>query len=211
MTAKSRAGNPMTILGCGILAIMLFGGGVWWLSDKPINQLAPALEKLYSVRGFHCSLHLQEARIDVEPPAALELDRFARRRLGGLAWRRYLQLTKGRTQILAMHVGGPPEEVVLREQFERFDTADVLANEMVSQATAAAGAPVSVLVAPGTSGAAVVATTSAQDMGCRRAAEAILKIPNVAFVQVKRAGKVVWESGPDAKLYAGAIAPVGSR
>ena len=208
---KARASNPTTVLGCGLGAVIVLGVLVTWLSEKtPVVKLKPELEKIYGVHGFVCSLKLQENRMNVEPPSALALDRLERRRLGGLAFKRYLALTQGKTRVTVTHVLPAPEEVVTIEQESSFSLADDMAESFTREASEAAGSAAKLFIAPGSGGAVVIATVACGDADARRVGAMLQRMPNVSLVQVKRGEKVVFEWGPDAKLY-GTIAPVSSR
>jgi len=213
MTKKAKASNPFTLLGLGIVAVFLLGASATWLGMKPINRLGPDLDRLYHVKRILCTLRFQEATILVDPPAELVLGRIGRRRLGADAFHDYLRLTKEKTQIQQISVlGGAFDEVVTRDQHDRWAMALGLEKTLSEQASAAAGSSVTAAIAPGIDGLLVELEVTGDDAGARRAAQAILHVPDVRFVQVKRNGKVLSESGPDAKLFGGgAIAAPGSR
>jgi hypothetical protein len=207
---KKKSSNPLATLGClGLMSVVLFGGGVKLMSDKPIIRLRPELEKLYGVRGFRCSLRLNEGRLDVEPPAALVLDRYEQRRLGGEALRRYLVLTKGRTQVAAVQILPLPGEVVTLDQ-AAFEAA--FGAPEIESAAAASGARLvaPARVAPGLRGLLIVAELDGDDAALKRAAAALLRLNNVCFVQVRRGGRVAVEAGVDAPSLRSGVAPVAS-
>lgn len=209
---KRRTTGPLAMMGClGLMGVVFFGGMVWWMSDKPIIRLRPELEKQYGVNGFRCSLHIQEGRLDIELPDKLVLDRLSKRRLGADAMGRYLRLTKGQTQVSMVQVLPPPSEFVTRDQAERLFQFETYAMEVSRVATAAGGPPVGTpLCAPAMSGVAVALEVTCDDATAKRVAAAVLKVADVSFVQVRRNGKVLQESGADANIYGSGVAPVGS-
>ena len=209
---QRRSGPLFAMVVLALMGVVFFGGMVWWMSDKPVIKLRPELEKLSGVKGFRCSLHLNEGRLDIEVPPELDLsDRFARRRLGAEALNRYLRLTKNRTQVTWVQLL-PSGEAVSRDAAQRWQEFEPFLAE-VARVAANEGAPLlgKPLHAPGMTGVAVRVDLDGDAAAAQKAAAKLLRLPHISFLEVRARGKVLSESGVDAKLYAaGAVAPVGS-
>ncbi len=196
----------------GLIGVVFFGAMVWWLSDKPIIKLRPELEKHYGVSGFRCSLRLPEGKLEIEAPPKLALpDRFAKRRLLAEALHRYLRLTKYRTQVGHVQLLRD-SEIVTRDQEQQFWDFEPYLFEVVRVATNEGAPPIGKpLHAPGITGVAVRVDLDADPATAERAASKLLRVPRVTYLEVSARGKLLSESGVDAKLMGrGAIAPVGS-
>jgi hypothetical protein len=198
MKAPPRRSNIPAILAFGVCSIVALGGAVSFLSGKPIVRLKADLEKLYGVRGFRCSLRLQENRMEVEPPRALELDPLARRRLGAVAFERYYKLAQGHTVVELVDVLPSPVETVTQDQVSIWRPAEEISEKIVADARAIAGPETQVTIAPTTGGTAIVFDTACDDEKVRRLDDMAIKLPNVTLVRIRHDGKVIRESGPEA-------------
>ncbi len=211
--SKAPRSSPLKILVLGFLAIVLLGGGATWLELKPINKLGPELDKAYGVKPIHCTLLLKEGLITVDPPPELVLDRFGRRRLGGEAFRRYLRITKGKTQVQTVSVLGDGDlGLVTRDQYDLYAQA-IEMEAAITQELKAAGPGATYTLAPGFEGVLVTLDLACDDAAARRAAQALLRnVPGISFVRARRDGSTLLEIGVEARTFGGsAIAATSSR
>ncbi len=215
MAKRSPSQTPLAILVVGLVTVTLFGGSVWLVTDRtPIMKLRPTLEKAYKTYDFKCWLKLDELRIEVLPPATLELDTLGRRHLGATALAEYLRLANYRTQIESVHVlgrHGEPPEIVTQAQVDLLQgqenvTALVLQRVSIATATTATVA----LYVPAKRGNAVVLDLPPEvsEVLARRAVTAAAEVPGVVFVRVRRGpSDPVLEGGTEVETFRPAKKP----